>query len=498
MDIRIDKKEKTPVYLQIVWQIRAGIRCGELPENSALPSERALAQRLGVHRNTVIKAYGELKADGLISSKQGVGYVVCAHESAPVAAEPQPVHRGSRVNWLEQIRRSELFRERAFDDLFERAEGESRYSLGSGIAQPDVYDREKLARDISALLGSANHDRGFFSPYKGDRTLRQRFASFLSTKGVRASAGEIQVLTEMNQALSYIVSLLVKPGDVVMMEEPVSPDVYRMIALAGGEVCTVPVDEEGMDCDILERMIRQRRPRFLFVNSSFHDPTGAILPLERRRRIIELSDRYRIPIVEEDAASELVYDGPRIPPLKALDRQGNVIYIYSFSLTFIPGLSLAFVTADKNVIEGMSFLASVGMALPGWMTQKIAALYLEDGTYYAALDAFRRSYGKKQQLVCDMLDGMADWGVRYVRPRGGVYVWCRLPAGIDSKVLAARAYSKGLMIMPGYVFYPDSKEGRTHIRISYSYETPERLVAGMLLLRESISELMDQQLAHEK
>lgn len=501
MDIRIDKRQKTPVYLQIAGQIKNGIRRGELPEGSSLASERALAQLLGVHRNTIVKAYSELKADGLIHSRQGVGYVICAHETAvPPAADQQAeaAKRGKQVNWVDQIKPNYLDTERAFDDLFERADGETRFSLGSGISQPGIYEREKLARDISALVGTVDVEKGFFSPYKGDRSLRQKLVAYLGTKGVKASAGEIQILLEMNQALNFIVTLLVKPGDVVMTEEPVSPDVYRMIELAGGEVCTIPIDENGMDCDILERLVRQRRPRFIFVNSSFHDPTGVILPIERRRKIMELSNEYRIPIVEEDAASELVYDGARIPPLKALDTLGNVIYIYSFSLTFVPGLSLAFVAADKHIIESMSYLTSVGMASPDWMTQKLAAMYLEDGTYYAALDAFRKSYEKKQKLVCDMLDGMKSWGVTYSRPRGGVYIWCTLPRGIDSKALASRAYSKGVMVMPGYVFYPDSKQGRSHIRISYSYESQERLVQGMLLLRDTLSELLGEQLAHEK
>jgi len=494
MKLQIERNSKVPVYSQIIRQLRRRILSGELPGGSALPSERNLAQLLGVHRNTVVRAYGELKADGLIQARRGSGYVVCASETQeafPVSLRPgRRASRGKSVNWVNQIKKEHLDMETAFDDLFERADGVARYSLGSGIAQAGVYDREKLARDVSRLIAREDPERGFHCPYKGDRGLRQQVVSFLSTKGIHASVGEIQIVQEMNQAMLFLATLLIRPGDTVLMEEPASPDVYRIVELAGGKPVFVPVDRDGMDCGVLEKLVRSRKPRLIFVNSSFHDPTGAILSTERRRRIIELSNAFRIPVIEEDAASELVYEGESIPPVKALDTLGNVIYIYSFSLTFVPGLSLAFVAADKSVIESMSHLVSLTMTAPGWMTQKLAQAYLEDGSYYACLDAFRARYASKQRLVCRMLDDMAPLGVSYERPRGGVYVWCRLPEGIDSKVLAARAAGRGLTLMPGYLFYPGKKAGRDHIRISYSYEPEEHLAEGMELLRKTLEELL--------
>lgn len=497
MNIKIDRQQKIPVYGQIAKQLQAQIISGELPAGSGLPSERVLADLLGVHRNTVVKAYSELKADGLIQSKQGVGYIVSAEDrdAAPGGSRSARTDAGSapgkRVNWVAQIKKEHLDMERTFDDLFMRNNDENIYSLGGGISQPGIFNRNKLARDIASLITGQSTDRCFYSPYQGDKFLRQKLVSFLSTKGIRASVSEIQVLTETNQAINYITALLVKPGDTVTMETPVSPDIYRAIELAGGKVCSVPMDEHGMDCDILERMVRQNRPRFIFVNSSFHDPTGTVLSLQRRRRLIEISNQYRIPIVEEDAASELVYEGTKLPPVKALDTLNNVIYIYSFSLTFVPGLALAFVAADKSVIESLSYLASVRMEVTDWITQKLAALYLDDGTYYTALGDFRDSYGRKLAIVCRKLDEMRAWGVSYTRPRGGVYIWCGLPGGVDCKLLISRARSKGLALMPGNLFYPGKKEGRGCIRISYSYEPEDRLVRGMDLLKEALAEILD-------
>ena len=488
MKVSIDKFSKVPVYLQIADQIKSQIISG------ALPSERALAQILDVHRNTVVKAYSELKSDAWIESRQGVGYIVAAANDENDAQDERGGEgaQPGRVNWVSEVAEKYLDMEKTFDDLFQRFTDESHYSLGSGVASREVYTSERVAGDIAALLTGSGPCQYFFSPYKGDKFLRQKLVAFLGTKGVKASSGEIQILSETNQALDFIVTLLVKPGDSVVMEEPVHPDMYRVMELAGAKILTVPVDGNGMNCEVLESLLTQTRPRLIFVNSSYHDPTGNILSIERRKKIVALSNRYRVPIVEEDAASELVYDGDKLPPIKAFDMTGNVIYIYSFSLTFIPGLSLAFVTGNRDLIRALSYLVSVRLMASDWMTQKLLGMYLDDGIYYTSLLKFRDVYRTNRDLVCQKLDELAPLGVSYTKPRGGVYVWCRLPDGVDSKRFIRRAYNMGVTLIPGHVFYPCKNGGRDHIRINYSYEPRERLERGMEVLRKALEEELEE------
>ncbi len=499
MNVKIDKKSKTPIYLQIASQLKTEIFSGELNCGSTLPSERALASILGVHRNTVVKAYNELKAEELIESKQGIGYIVAmGEEGGGNSAEGSREHRArnKRVNWINQIKPGYLDMEVTFDDLFQRFGDREKYSLGSGISTAGIYDNEKVAGDIADIITREGRNQYFYSPYKGDKFLRQKLVSFLSTKGIKASTGQIQILTETNQALDFLVMLLIKPGDTVIMEEPVSPDAYRAMELAEAIIRTVPMDEDGIRCDVLESLVESCNPKFIFVNSSFHDPTGAILSLERRKKIVEISNRYRVPVIEEDAASELVYRGPKLPPLKAFDTLDNVIYIYSFSLTFVPGLSLAFVVGDSDLIRGLSYLVSVRLVAADWMSQKLVAGYLDDGTYYGILEDFRENYGRKQDIICGKLDEMKAAGIdiEYNRPRGGVYIWCRLPDGIDCKDFIRKAYNRGVALLPGYVFYPFKNGGRDHIRINYSFETEERLKKGLDVFRQTLEE----ELAHKK
>ena len=486
MNIRVNHNIKTPIYMQIASQMKERILSGEIAEGSTLPSERAMAQILGVHRNTIIKAYNELKDAEMIRSCQGVGYQVDLKKDVAKDGEM----RKKKVNWINEIKDEFLDMEVTFDDLFQRFQDDETISMGSGLATTEIYNKEKVAADIAGLITEEGKNQYFYSPYQGDKTLRRKLVSFLSAKGIKATMGEIQVLTETNQALDFIVTLMIKPADTVIMEEPVSPDVYRTVELAGGKIVTVPVDENGMLCDRLEELVRRHRPRFIYINSSFHDPTGATLSLERRKAILDISNRCRVAVIEEDAASELVYGGSRLLPLKAFDIMKNVIYIYSFSLTFMPGLSLAFVVADRTLIKSLSYLVPVRMMATDWLSQKLIARYLGDGSYYQVLEQFRQNYAIKQELVCRKLDQMKLLGVEYERPRGGVYIWCKLPDGIDSKELTVAARRNGISLLPGYVFYPMKNGGRNYIRINYSYESKERLMVGMDILRNTIRSLL--------
>ncbi len=527
MNIKINHQIKVPIYKQIARQMKGLMHSGEISQGSTLPSERAMAKILGVHRNTVIKAYSELKDEELIESQQGIGYTVVSkrtedekaiginrgqtdgregHNQGFNRSHSQNYgsfntngdifsgHRGKSINWTNQIKEEYLDMEVAFDDLFQQAQRENVISMGSGLPSNEIYNREAVAEDIAKIIMDQGKPQYFYSPYQGDRELRQKLVSFLSTKGIKATIGEIQILTETNQALDFIVALLVKAGDVILMEEPVSPDAYRTVELAGARIITIPVDEDGIQCQLLEALIQQHHPRFIYVNSSFHDPTGNILSQERRKQILDISEKTRTIIVEEDAASELVYSGTKLLPMKAYDALNNVIYIYSFSLSFMPGLSLAFVVANKELIRSLSYLVSVRMVAMDWLTQKLIAKYLGDGSYYQMLDRFRQNYALKQELVCRKLDQMKMLGVEYERPRGGVYIWCKLAEELDSKDFTAAAHKNGVALIPGYVFYPLKNGGRNAFRLNYSYESLDRLEEGMEILQDT----MARELAHKK
>ena len=487
MRIIVDKDSRIPFYWQIADQIKEQILRGMLTDGTILPSERVLAQSTGVHRNTVIKAYGMLKDESFVESVHGVGYRVAYGVSGGGADATK--NKGG-VNWNQAIKDEYQDMEKTFDDIFQRFAEENQISFSTGMP-PAVFDAEKIAADFETILHNEQKKPVYLSPYQGDLDLRKCVQKFLREKSIRASLGQIQILTETNQALDFIVTTLLKPGDSVIVEEPVSPDMYRAIALAGCKVVTVPMDADGMMCDHLEPLIQKHKPKVIFVNASFHDPTGAVLSLARRQKLLDLANQYRVPIVEEDAASELAFDQGVLPmTLKSMDTHGNVIYIYSFSLTFIPGMSLACVVAPEKLIKSFSYLVSIRMVSLDWMNQKLLANFMEDGRYRQTLEIIRLQNEGKAALMCDCLDELKPFGITYERPKGGVYVWCRLPVALDSRDVAQACMKEGLSVIPGNVFYPNQNGGFHHLRLNFSVETEERIQQGMAIFSRVIESLI--------
>jgi len=488
MNINVNKSSKTPIYIQIAQQLKTKIMQGEMMDGFPLPSEREMAKMVEVHRNTVTRAYNELKADGFIKSVQGVGYIITYKKDE---SNELLYLKPKNVNWSNLIKDEYLDVEKTFDDLFSKSYGPKNISFAGGMASPDVYSKKDIVEVISEIILEGRETSYFYTPYQGDPGLRQQFSIFMRNKGVIINASEIQVFSETNQALDFLVTLLLNPGDVVILEEPVSPDIYRPIELAGAKIITVPIDEDGMICENLESILEKHKPKFIYVNSSYHDPTGVTLSLERRKKLLELSYKFRVPIIEDDVASEICLNGPKLPSIKSLDQGNNVIYIYSFSLTFIPGVGIAFLVAPKRVIKSMSYLVSIRLISLDWMYQKLLKLYLSKGIYQKRLLEFNIEYRKKRDLMCVWLDKWKRLGVTYRKPQGGVYIWCNLPDCVDIKELTKSAARVGISFIPGNIFYPGKSKGNNQIRLNYSYPSYFQVDEGMAELTKLLLEALN-------
>ena len=272
-----------------------------------------------------------------------------------------------------------------------------------------------------------------------------------------------------------------------MVDEVMSSDVYRTIELAGGRLITVPCDEQGMIVDNLDKVIETSKPKFIYVDSSFNNPTGTMLPLERRRRLLELSYQYRIPIIEDDESSEIYYGERPLPSIKSMDHGDNVIYMYSFSLDMVPGIGVSFAVADRKLIRQFSNMISLRVANPDWASQMVMLQYMKSGVFAERLTDFRSICKSKRDRMCARLAGLAEqYGLEYNVPLGGVYIWVKLPEGMNSRKLLRQAQKRGLTFMPGYVFFPRKGMGSRYFRLNFSYPTEEEIDRGMDLLEESI------------
>ncbi|MEI8216917.1 MAG: PLP-dependent aminotransferase family protein [Eubacteriales bacterium] len=486
LQIEIVHNSQTPIYLQIANQIKELVIKGELSEGCKLPSERALAKATDVHRNTVIKAYNELKAGGLIVARQGLAYEISYGKNEAATSK----NSGS-IPW--QCLMKEEFQElnESFDHLFSESYSKKFISFAGGIIPNDAKckdDVREILTQIIALEESGEQDVYSYSPYQGILSFRQNLSRLLRGKGIHSHPGEIQVLTEMNQALDYIIELFIKPGDCVLTEEPISPDVFRGLKLAGAKVVTVPIDENGIIAESIESLVLRHKPKFIYVSSGYQDPTGTTLSLERKNLLLEISNKYRLPIVEDDSTSGICFERDFVSSIKSLDKHNQVIYIYSFELTFAPGIRLAFVSAPKQIIKRLSYLVSLHLISIDSLSQRLLSNYIEKGFYEKNLKSISLEYEKKMELMYKKLEDVKELGISCHKPKGGVYLWCRLPNNMKIKTLEKKAFKKGVVFIPGTLFYPHGNNGESYIRLNFSYPSMEQIAEGMDLLIEAMKE----------
>lgn len=509
MNIKVDKKSKEALYWQIYSQIKSLIIDGSIQHGSYLPSERPFAEELGVHRNTVIRAYGELKGEQLIVSRQGIGYQVSykseynsvrqygdlkSTESSKKqnknSSNSSVKNKLKDVNWGQMIKDEYRDVGEKFDKAFQMQGKGTKISMAVGIP-PIIYDEEEIAAHIACILKENGKKESYITPYQGDEGCRRQIVSYLRGKGIRAKMSEIQVMSETNQAFDFIMTATLRPGDKIIIEEPVSPDVYRLIDLNDCKAITVPVDENGMKCENLGAMIEKYKPKYIYINSSYHDPTGACLSVARKKELLDISYRYRIPIIEDDSGSELNFFGNPEPTLKSMDEGSNVIYIYSFALSFVPGLSMAFIVAPEELARSLRYLVSVRLMSLEWVAQKLIARCLADGSYIRKTAEIRRRNRENFRTICPFLDELKPYGLSYHTPKGGVYIWVKLPTGLDSRKVVLEAERRGVSFIAGTVFYPDRMAGKDKIRINFSHEKKNMVIEGMKIFSAIIREMVE-------
>ncbi len=476
MKLRVDRSSVIPIYTQISDQLRRAILSGELVDGYLLPSERKLAAELSVHRNTVTRSYMELKSEGLIDARQGQGYRV-QYAGRFSGMKKKAVH------WEALIEDRYMDIRSAFDELYDMSYEEGLIPFGGGVAAREPYPAEEIAGTFEKVLTGERDKPYFHTPYQGDLQLREHIADYLEARGVRVRPANLQIFSESNQTMDFINSLLLRPGDVVLAPEAMSADVYRSIQLLGGRLQTIPMDGDGMICDRLEGVIEKTKPRYIYVDSSFNNPTGAVLSVARRQKLLELSYRFRVPIIEEDEGSELYYgDGP-VPSIRSMDPGTNVIYFNSFSLLSRPGLGISFVAAEREIIERLHNMVSVRLAALDWTPQMITLEYMKSGLFNRRLAEFRRvCREKRDRMHGHLLLLQRQYPLSFSLPRGGVYFWVGLPAGMDAARLLERAQEEGVTFIPGDLFYPDHASGRDHIRLNFSYPSLDQIDEGMAML----------------
>lgn len=483
MEIQIDRTSRVPIYRQIVDTIRGMIVSGALPPGFRLPPERRLAESLGVNRTTVLSAYRELKGDGLIDAHVGRGTIVVQPPGPPVESAP-----AARLPWRQLMRESAgRRRDPVIRDLLEMAGRTDVISLSAGLPARELVPMETLSSILDDLVSELGSELVMQGPTEGIGAFRETLGHWLAGRGISCSPSEVLALSGSQQGLDLVARVLVDPGDVVVVEEPTYIGALEVFRAAQARVISIPCDRDGMDTGTLAGVLERHRPKLIYTLPTFQNPSGSVLPVERRRHMLELASRHQVPILEDDPYAELRFEGEPLPSLKALDREGNVLYLSTFSKLLFPGLRVGFMVAPRAV-TGQLVVAKQAVDLhSSTLGQHVVERFVRDGHMNAHIVRARQTYLNKRDAMHEALVEAEVPGLEWHPPPGGFYMWCRLPETVERATLLARAADRGVAFLPGWACCADDPAD-TPVRLNFSHPSESEIREGVARFAAAIGE----------
>src|SRR5829696_5584237 len=348
-------------------------------------------------------------------------------------------------------------------------------SLAYGLADPALFPRaELLAATADVLEHDADLALNYGPAYAG---LREQLVTRLRAQGVEAEDNNLLVSYGSGQILALLPQVFVDPGDVVVIEGPSFMGAVRLFSAAGARLVTVHTDAQGMDVDALEQTLRDLRaqgirPKFIYTIPTFHNPTGATMPLARRQKLVALGAEYGVVIVEDDAYGDLRFEGQPLPNLATLDQEGWVIRVGTFSKILAPGVRMGWAYARPEIIERLAMFKAEGSSGP-YLTH-VVARYCAEGRLEAHIEELIALYRHKRDVMLDAIAREFPAEVVTLKPEGGFFVWCKLPAGMSATTLMAQSEQRGATFLAGTRCFAN-REGDDAIRLAFSFQPAEQI-----------------------
>jgi GntR family transcriptional regulator/MocR family aminotransferase len=487
--VPIDPQAGVPLFAQISRVIAADIRRGRLRPGDVMPGTRTLARTIGVNRNTVIAAYDDLAAEGWITTENGRGTFV-----SRVPPDPRP-RRFAAVRGSNAV---------ADTGAFDLGDGIVVDACPSGVdaaynlaGWPDLrlVPTRALAR---AWRRSIEHRGGrdvlSYGPAGGHPRLRTALASMLSAaRGLAIDASHLLVTRGTQGALAVIAHGLIRPGDVVAIENPGYWRARQVLSMTGACIVPIPVDAQGLSIDHLAAVAEERPIRAVFVTPHHQFPTTVTLSTARRLRLLELARQHRFAIIEDDYDHEFHYDGRPILPLASADSSGHVVYVGSLSKTLAPGLRLGYIAASQPVIAHLLEYRSLLDTQGDQVLEAAVAELLEDGEVQRHVRKVRRIYHARRDAMAALLKSELGNAVSVTLPVGGTALWIRVAADVDIRQWNRMAAAQGVIFDIGDRFSFDDRPvpyvrlGFAGLREPELAEAVRRLAATLTAARSRTS-----------
>lgn len=466
IDWKPKKGISEPVYRQIVNYVKSKIASGEWNVGLRLPSQREMAKIFEVNRSTVVEAMEELKADGLIAARSKGGTVIINNTWSLLASIPPPNWGAYIKSGMHEpnIKTIQVINKLEYEDSIVR--------LGTGELSPELLPKEmirKVILNVSKKMISLGYERP-----KGSIELRQAISNYVKKFGIEASPESILIVSGSLQALQLISMSILHKGSSVLIERPSYVKSLHVFESSGIKLKGLAMDNDGVrPSEILKNT---KEASLLYTIPTFHNPTGKVMPQNRREEILKLCTKERLPIIEDDAYRELYLEGNPPQSLKSMDKNGIVLYMGTISKVLAAGMRIGWLIGPEAVIERLADVKMQTDYGASSLSQYFATEWISSGLHEKYLQQLREKLKIKRDFTISVLNmyfkDIAEWNV----PSGGFYIWINLKYKIDMEKLFYNACKIGILINPGYMY--DFNKNH-NIRISYSYASLKEIEEGL-------------------
>lgn len=488
MRIPLDYMSTISLYSQIESFIRHNIQEGQLMPGTRLPAARRLAESLGVSRITVDTAYAELEAAGLVLKKPGSG----AYVLPPLPLNSQVITEECWPLWQQELHnRAMLSRTESLQAHLDLGISDTGIiSFAEGGGDQNMYPVDDFRKALQTVMRRSSVSALVYGEGAGYKPLRETIAHVLTNQGISTRPENILITSGSQQALSLTLQVLLQSGDAVIVESPTYGRALDLFRSHGLKVIGVPVDEEGMQVEKLEGLLQQHHPKMIYTIPNFQNPTGMLLSGRRRRLLVSLADRYNVPIFEDDFVGDLRYEGNSQPALISLARKGRVIYTSTFSKMLLPGVRVGFVLTQGPVYDELVACKEVHDLATSTLMQHALQEYVSVGRYQAHLRRTCTAYKKRRDAMLTAIVKHLPSEVAVTPPRGGLFIWMRLPQGFSASKLLPIAHREGVTYSPGTDYFTGAGEGEGHMRLNFACKSVDVIETGLKRLGAAMDNMI--------
>lgn len=487
--LNIDRTSSTPIYQQIIGGIIQLVESETISVGTQLPSTRMLANKLGLNRTTVYRAYQELLALGYIDSRPGAYTTVRARPK--IVSQNTGFSKGM-ISWpdIANTSSSSLFNTfQTYSPEYTVRDSADIINLSQLDLDSRLFPIEDFRRCINQVLVNDGSRILTYCEYAGYHPLREYLAQRLRIHGISVSSDEILITNGAQQALDLILKLLTVVGTKVAIESPTYANILPLLNYYQLDIVEIPMGADGLSLEYLEDQLEKQQLAFLYTIPNFHNPTGIITPQSHREALLALCEKHHLPIVEDGFEEEMKYFGKVVLPIKSMDKNQIVLYLGTFSKVLFPGIRIGWIAAEKDCIQRLTALKRFSDISSSTLIQAVVAAFCRKGYYDLHIKRMHRTFRRRMQVALNaMRENMPD-DVIWTQPTGGYIIWVELKKSkFDEASFKEILLKHGVVVSPGSYYFHRTNPQK-YFRISIASLTEGEIEEGIIRLGRALRAL---------